>query len=129
MNKVYEPKGRTAILVAAMKRDPNPCRIWSPREAAGAMGCSINKVGGTLAFAVGHAVIYRLQVGRSMHYCLTKVPGALPPKPALGQAQRRDRANRPVVSWTPRLDDIRIPRFDPTWCPPKMVAPRAGSGL
>jgi hypothetical protein len=129
MSTDYEPKGRTAILVAAMRRDPNPCRIWSPSEAAAVMDCTINKVCGTVAFAVGHAVIWRVPVGRSMYYSLTKVPGALEPKRATGQAQRRDRTFRACDGWATNSDDIRIPRFDPSWCPPKMVAPRAGSGL
>lgn len=98
----YEPTGRAAVALAAMRNDPDPRRVWSSSQLAAAMGCDITEINARMKAAVKNgAVHYRCEGWGRSEWRL--IPFDAPPAAMKGETTATG------------------------WRPPQMVAVRPGS--
>jgi hypothetical protein len=117
----YQPRGRVKTLIDAMQDDPH--RVWTVPEVARLLKIGTNEVMAYVLYALKAEAIHRGKREGLVLFSLTPFPE----HEALKKKPRPQRKREPAIAWDPS-DDLRIPRFDPAWRPPVMVAPRAGSG-
>lgn len=120
MTKPYQPKGRMAHLLVAMRADDHK-RVWTPTEMGAVMGVSSNHVAGTVDYALKAQILFRGKNGRYAGYSLTPFP----PEAQFRKRRQVVTTSIPCV-WNP-AEDTRIPRVVPDWKPPVMVPPRSAA--
>lgn len=118
--KPYSPKGKTLLLLSAMRAEPD--RQWSLKEAGAAMGMRSNKVAATIAYALRAGAIYRGGQTRATRLSLQPFDGRMAvPVPEIkkyeGFVNIQD-------GWVTGWDDPRVPKVVPGWRAPQMIAPR-----
>lgn len=100
----YEPKGKVALIIAAM-RAPGAAAVWTSAECAAAMDVVTGSLPAYLEAAIKNGVIHkRIDNGRS--YFSLQAFEAQDARPAPTQA------------------NLMVPRFGENFVPPKMIAPR-----
>jgi hypothetical protein len=113
----YEPKGKVANLLLAMRNRPQ--HLFDAKESALIIEVAQGQVGAYMMSALEHGVIFSKLIRGRIYYKGSPITdldvGAL--------CQRLDHAG------TPGHDDVRSPKVDPTWRPPVMSPPREGSGI
>lgn len=121
MARHYQPRGRLNFLLDAMQGDPDRV-VWPAAEAARVMKVGSREVGAYTQYAVKAGVLFRSKRDGDVQFSLR-------PFPEEAKAAKKSRERKEAqtgTAWNPATDH-RIPRVDPAWRPPVMVAPRTGS--
>lgn len=117
----YAPRGRLRVLLDAMHGDPDHV-VWTAPEAARVLLVGSRELGAYTQYAVRAGVLFRTKRDGLILFSLRPFPDQ-----EKGEEKRKARKQaKPVPVWNPG-DDPRVPRVDPNWRPPVMVAPRGGT--
>jgi hypothetical protein len=111
VKEIYEPGGKAAALLRAMREDPK--RAFSFPEAAEIMGGHAKNVGAATLKCVKSGLIHR-HVWDGRVYLSADADARMP-----------ERKPTTTASWVPDPDDPRISKVVPGWKPPQMVCVRA----
>lgn len=121
MARHYQPRGRLKFLMDAMQGDPDRI-VWPAPEAARVMKVGSREVGAYTQYAVKAKVLFRTKSDGVIVFSLRPFPE----EDRAAKKSRERKEQQTFTSWNPATDH-RIPRVDPAWRPPVMVAPRTGS--
>jgi hypothetical protein len=129
----YEPRGRMIDLMAALKAEPE--RIFRATEVAEILRCKNfpSTIEQYLYAASGSGLVYKRKVGADWYYAGVAVSDLLLTKagvevaPANGVGRLMPSPNYTPAEVEAARADVRAPKVDPAWTPPKMVSPRAQS--
>jgi hypothetical protein len=113
----YEPKGKVANLMLAMRNRPQ--HLFDTKESALIMEVAQGQIGAYMLSALEHGVIFSKLIRGRIYYKSTPITDL----DVAALCERLDHAGKPGH------DDVRSPKVDPTWRPPVMSPPREGSGI
>jgi len=129
----YEPRGKMVDLVAALRAEPE--RAFTGQEVAAILCCKNypSTIDQYVYAACAGGIVFKREVDRVRYYAGAPVSDLLLQKAGIS-VQPRNGDGRPIPAGKrtaeeveAALADVRCPKVEPGWTPPKMVAPRAGS--
>jgi hypothetical protein len=131
----YEPRGKMIDLLAAIRSEPE--RAFSMKEVCAVLGCKAYRstVDQYIYAAINDGQMFKREIDGAVYYAgapvsdaiLTKSGIQLPPR--RGQGGLIPTGSRSQAEIDAARSDVRAPKFDGPWTPPRMVAPRPGSDI
>jgi hypothetical protein len=126
----YHPRGRMVEFMAAVRAAPE--RVFSMKDACGYLHCREYRstVDQYIYAAINDGAMFKREVNGAVYYAGVAISDTLLSKNGIAvPARKGDGRMIPTGSRTPEeveaaLADVRAPKVDPTWSPPKMVPPR-----